>query len=102
MKNKFQSTCSQCGGKVAPGEGDTNKVGDKWITAHTGICKSLDKIDRAHPVEDIRQTVRDARNLGAAIWSGDYRRSVDYDEDDAHGYLQDMTSDDFNLNEGCK
>lgn len=102
MKNKFQSICSQCGGKVAPGEGDTNKVENKWATAHTSICKSLVKIERKHPPDDIRQVVRDARNLGYAIWSGEYFYHPDYNEDDLNMYLGNMTSEDFNINEGCK
>jgi hypothetical protein len=38
MINKFGATCAACGQSVAPGAGDTNKVGERWVTKHAPAC----------------------------------------------------------------
>jgi hypothetical protein len=38
MINKFGATCAACGQSVAPGAGETNKVGERWVTKHAPVC----------------------------------------------------------------
>lgn len=37
MTNRFGGTCTACGTRVQPGEGDTTKSGGRWVVAHL-IC----------------------------------------------------------------
>lgn len=47
MRNKFQATCATCRQQVPAGVGETNKVGERWVTKHVGACPPA--IDRRAP-----------------------------------------------------
>lgn len=79
MKNKYAATCSQCGNRVAPGEGETNKVGSLWVTSHIGGCKSL---------------------AAPSFERGGEGYYFDEEWEDSMWY--GMTSEDVNPDEGCK
>jgi hypothetical protein len=79
MKNKFPGACPHCHGIVAAGEGETNKVGDKWVTSHINSCP---------------KPVNYARTYSLA-----HDSFTDPDGNDAHSALG---AEDLNPNEGSK
>lgn len=38
MLNKFSASCATCRQTVPAGAGETNKVGERWVTKHVGGC----------------------------------------------------------------
>ena len=81
MKNKFNATCARCGQTVLVGDGDTNlSEGGNWVTKHAQCPQRV------------------AVGSLFAPYIGGHPEDDEFDAE----FYRDMTSEDFNPNEGDK
>jgi hypothetical protein len=91
MINKFGATCASCGQSVAPGAGDTNKVGERWVTKHAPVCP---------PRRDYQYPPRAAATYEDPLLAGLHGREYEEEFYSLYGMTQADFRDAVNPDEG--